>query len=263
LQKQIIESSDAEDIEVLDGKGIELLAFSKHLNEENARKKFDKIRQKKFLGLLGEEEFIDSISLKHLPVYKIKYNVYDSQETFFVGEAFVDATNIEFIHYKRGEGLIESKGFKIGKDLDKSELEILTTLTEKTMPLEEIAKRLKKKPEEVQSTIATMVSKKLLEEHKGKETVYTAGKELDLPPEALHALLGSMKRVSVKEETALHLIKEQIDKNQLNDLLKKIWGNVKLKEIETIYLPIFEAEFKKKNGEKRTMRIEAVTGNRI
>ena len=50
---------------------------------------------------------------------------------------------------------------------------------------------------------------------------------------------------------------------KIPDLLKKLWGNVAVKEITQIFLPVWEGVLKKKTGEERIVLIDAINGQKI
>ena len=61
---------------------IELLAFPASVNKEKAMQMFNKVRKKRLLGIFGDEEAIENMQLRYMPIYRIEYNAFDTKKTF-------------------------------------------------------------------------------------------------------------------------------------------------------------------------------------
>jgi hypothetical protein len=258
VEKEIAKESKA----VLQPEPVELLAFPANLSMEAAKKTVNRLRKKKFLGLFGEDEAIEKISLRHLPLYRVRFNVFKTNNTFYSGEAFINSSSGEFIHFnEKKDAFVESKGLPLLNELKENEARAMFAIGKEKREFAAIARQIGE---------TTMVTKRLLENlvAKGiaaKERVagndfYCLKREIDLPKNPLHPLLKSLERLPVSMEEALSIEMERVGKQRAIEAITKLWKRTVVKEVKDVYLPFYEAILKKPNGNIRVLRIEAVNG---
>jgi len=250
---------------VLPEESVSLLAFPANLGEENARKMFDKIRQKKMLGLFGKEESIEKIVLKYIPVYHVKFNVFRDEKNFNIADAYVNSFTGEFLQFDFGKKrFVESRGLSALTELNTLEARTLLILSEKKSSFEELAQRLGEDKTKLQKTIDSLMEKELLllEQEKERE-FFVSSQKFDLPKNPLHTLLTSLNKLPVSEISAVNIEKSRFDKAELQNLFQKIWGKVQLKSVSEVFLPAYEAVIKKSDGKARVMMLEAFSGNQM
>jgi hypothetical protein len=246
---------------------IELLAFPASVSAEKARQMFNKARHRKFLGIFGEEESIENIQLRYLPIYRVEYNAFDTKQAFRKAEAFVNSITGEFIHFDaKKNAFVESQGLSQLDVLSQNELKLLMMLDRKR----EFAAIAAKFEENKES--AALV-KRLLQglEEKGfvaREKVsatefYARAKPIELPPLPTHPMLSSLSAIPVLNIEAMSLMRETVDRDRLAKSLAKLWGNIVVKKMDLVYLPVYETFLRKKDGSVRKIFIEAVAGNQF
>lgn len=258
------EEVEEEAREVLSAEEIELLAFPANTSEEQARTLFNAARKKRFLGILGDEEALENIQLRYLPLYKLQLHAFNSKKTFHTAEAFVNSVTGEFMHFLPSKKqFIESRGLQQLGDLNEREAKILLLLDRKR-ELAAIVQQSGENEATVRRCLKGLVDKGFAgeEEVKGSKFYFLA-KEIDLPGNAMHPLLSSLNRLPVENASAISLLREVIDRKGLPKILQKLWGNVIVKKVDVVYLPVYEAFLKKKDGTLRKVLIEAVNGKRI
>jgi DNA helicase HerA-like ATPase len=243
---------------------VQLLAFPARIDAEKAKALFNKGRKKRFLGVFGSEEALENIQLRHLPIYRVEFNAFDTKETFRKAEAYVNSITGEFIHFdSKKSQFVESKGLHLLNKVSKNELAVLAMLERK----KEFAALVQ------ESKQSNAVVKRLVESLEGKGLVrrekvngvdfYTRQKQFELPMHPLHPLLASLNSLPTLNIEAMSLMREAVDKEALPKALQKLWKNVVVKKIELVYLPVYETFLRKKDGSVRKMFIEAVTGRAI
>jgi uncharacterized protein len=259
--KKIIDDEELENEPNFD-ENVELVSLHESIDESNARKLLANFRLKKKLFLFGEEEILDRLSLKYAVIYHIKYKYSSHKDAFTVGEAYVNSLTGEFIHDVNGK-LKESRGFKKLKRLNDAESSLLKLLNKKKS-LDELSTRMNMQKGNVKRVIDSLIIKKLINISKNKDIEYYCLKEkLDLPLSPLHAILPSIGKRPLKEIESVSAIRPEFDENEISEMLKKLWGTVSVKEITEIYLPVWEGILKKKTGEERVIRIDAINGNKL
>ena len=93
------------DVEIIERETTEIKVFKRLVEKQDALRTFGKIRKKKFLGLLGDDEKLESVSLKYIPVYKVRYNYFDSKNIYSIGQAYINSYTGEFLHFKNKSSL--------------------------------------------------------------------------------------------------------------------------------------------------------------
>ncbi|MCX6803845.1 MAG: ATP-binding protein [Candidatus Diapherotrites archaeon] len=243
---------------------IELTSLKQVVDEQNARKKVLGFAPKKF-GLFTDE-IIDRISLKHAPIYKIKYKYFSHKDAYHVGEAYINSLTGEFIHDAGGK-LRESKGLMILSGLSEAETTVLKLVAEKKRNSKEVAELMRMEEGNAKRILDGLAKKWLIaivEDGKNNITYNSGGKyEMDLPPTPLHEMLTSIGKMPITELEAVSIIRGKLTENEIPDLLKKLWGNVVVKEVSQIFLPVWEGVLKKKAGEERIILIDAINGKKV
>ena len=253
---EAIEES-AEELSMQGQEFTELVAIPSAVSENHARKLFDKMRKKKLLGFLGEEERISSLHLKYQTVWKVLFNEYNLRKEFTKNECYVDSVSGEFLHYN-GKGFLESKGAKFLYDLSDEELSVVL----------EIA--FKKKISEASEPKFKRIAEKLVEkgvikakEDQGVKKYVIDERAFDLPPSPQHEMLSSVGKMRFVTVQAVSREKEKFPREEVLKLVQKLWPNIIVKKIEEVHRPVFEAVLERMNGEQRTIKIDAVNGKQL
>ncbi len=248
-----------------DPEPVELLAFPVNLSEEAARKAMNKARKKKFLGLIGIEETIEKITLKHLPVYRIKFNMFNSHNMFHTGEVFFDSGTGEFLHFnQKTKRFMESRGLQVINDLKENEIRALFLLKKEKRDFEALVKAMAESEMISKKALESLVAKGLAAKEKtAGQNFYSLNKELDLPRNLLHPLLRSLETLPVSKAEALSLEMERYPKQRAIDVLQKLGKKIVVKSVTDVYLPFYETILKMPDGKLRAIRIEAVRGSPI
>ncbi len=243
---------------------VELTSLKQEINEDEARKKLSSYAQKK-LGLFPNE-ILDRLSLKHTPIYKIKYKYFNHKDAFHFGEAYINSLTGEFIHDDHGN-LRESKGLPILIDLSESETNALKLVAHKRKTPSELAKNLSMEEGNAKRILDALVKKGFLSienNEKGIVSYYQKSKvEIELPPSPLHEILPSIGKRPITEIESAAILPAKLNEKEIPDLLKKLWGNVAVKEITHIFLPVWEGTLKKRTGEERKIIIDAIKGKKL
>jgi hypothetical protein len=75
--------------------------------------------------------------------------------------------------------------------------------------------------------------------------------------------LTSIGKRPITEVESAALVSPNLTEKEVPELLKKLWGNIVVKEITHLFLPVWEGVLKKKTGEERIVVIDAISGNKI
>lgn len=243
---------------------IELTALRHAVDETAARKRILSYADKKF-GLFSDE-MLDRISLKHAPIYKVKYKYFSHKDAFHVGEAYIDSITGEFLHDDNGR-LRESKGLPVLLELNEAETTALKLVAEKRRKPKELAALMKMEEGNAKRILDHLAKRGLaviIDDGKGS-TVYSAGNkiEMELPPHPLHEMLPSVGKRPITEIDSASVIQAKFSEKEIPDLLKKLWGNVVVKEVTHLFLPVWEGTLKKRTGEERVIMIDGINGNKL
>lgn len=241
---------------------VELTALKAMIEEADARKMLASYRLKKRLGLFGEEEILDRLSLKYATLYKLRYNYFSQKDAFQIGEAYVNALTCEFIHDRNGK-IIESSGLSILKDMKDAEIQAVKLLENKHH-LKSLAKNMGMEEGNAKRILETLAKKDLVAVSINKEEFYySLKKKFDLPPSPIHSIMPSIGRRPIIEVEMTPLIEAKYNEKEVAEIVKKLWHNIRIKEITHLFLPVWEGVLKKKTGEERIVRIDGINGNRI
>ncbi|MDD5162605.1 MAG: DUF853 family protein [Candidatus ainarchaeum sp.] len=244
---------------------ISLMAFPANLQEESARRLFDRLRKKKTLGLFGKEELIEKISLKYLPIFHVTFNVFNEKGSFNIAEAYVDSHSGEFLNFDfEQKQFVESHGLSLLSEMGTLESRILLLLSEKKSSFEDLQNRLGEEEKSIEKAIDSLMEANAiaLEQSKEKDWFFLKTK-IDLPKSPLHSLLTSVKKLPVEEISASNLEKPQFDKTKFQEVFSKIWGKVQIKSISEVFLPRYEAIIRKQDNSIRAISVDAYSGKEI
>ncbi|MFA5358033.1 MAG: ATP-binding protein [archaeon] len=245
---------------------VELISLQPEIDEANARKTLAKHMLRKKLGLFGEEEILDRLSLKYVAIYKVKYNYFSQKNAFQSRDTYIDSLTGEFIHDVNGK-IRESKGLSKLKDLREGETTVLKLLgtAKNKATIGEIASATKMEEGNVGKIMEVLLEKELVNVSKASDREFYSlnAKEIDLPQNPLHEILDSIGKRPITEIESAAAIQPAIAQKDVQDLLKKLWGNITVREITELYLPVWEGVMKKRTGEERIERIDAINGNRL
>ncbi len=261
VEKEIARESKA----VLQPEPVELLAFPTNLSQEDAAKIINKTRKKKFLGLIGTEEAIEKVTLRHLPIYQIKFNVFNDDKSFHKGKVFVDSGTGELLHFdKQSRAFVKSNGFGLLNGLKESEIKTMLALGKEKREFAALSKQLGESEMVTKRLLESLVTKGISAKEKIAETnFYFLAKEIDLPRDPLHPLLRSLESLPVSMAEALSLEVEKVPKQKAVEALSKLWKKLVVTEVKDVYLPFYESILKLPDGKLRMIRIEAVNGTVI
>ncbi|HNV01461.1 MAG TPA: hypothetical protein PKK60_03470, partial [archaeon] len=241
---------------------VELTAIQSTIEEKEARVLLAKHRLKKTLGLFGEEEILDRLSQKYGLIYKIKYHYFTQKDAYRMGEAYVNSISGEFIHDDNGK-IVESTGLKLINELNESEATLFGQLIKKKT-LKELANKISMEEGNTKRILDELIKKKIVTESIfNNEKYYILKQNVDLPKTPLHEILPSIGKRPIMEVEGISVVPPKLDETELPELLHKLWGNIKVKEVTHLFLPLWEGVLKKKTGEERTIIIDAINGKKI
>ncbi len=243
---------------------VELTSLQPKIDEQKARKLLAANISKKFLFI--DDEFLDRITLKHAQIYKVNFKYFNHKDAFHIGEAYINSLTGEFIHDDRGN-LRESKGLPILMGLSEAETTVLKLVAEKKRSAKDVATFLRMEEGNAKRILDGLIKKQLIGvtgDEKGKvEYVPDSKVEMDLPPTPLHEMLSSLGKMQITEVGSAAIVQSKLNEKEIPELLKKLWGNVAVKEITHLFLPVWEGVLKKKTGEERVITIDAINGKII
>ncbi|MBT4596992.1 MAG: DUF853 family protein [Candidatus Diapherotrites archaeon] len=252
------EDNDDEEYEA----SVELTALQPTVVEAQARLLLAKLRLKKALGLFGEEEIVDRLGMKYATLYKIRYNYFSQKDAFQVGEAYINSQTGEFIHDNKGS-LVESVGLPQLLHLNEAEI-LAVKLLESKHDIHSLSENMGMEPGNVKRVLEKLAEKDMVKVEKQKDRmVYNLKEKIDLPPSPLHAIMPSIGKRPIIEVESVPLLRPNIEEKEAVDLIKKVWKNISVKEVTHLFLPVWEGVLKKKTGEERVVRIDAINGRQI
>jgi uncharacterized protein len=242
---------------------VELTALKQAIDEPLARKLLANMTERKFLFM--NSEILDRLTLKHAQIYKVRYKYFSHKDSFHEGEAFINSLTGEFIHDDRGT-LRESKGLPIFLGLSEAETNVLKLIAEKKRTAKETAQLMRMEEGNAKRILETLLKKGLIGRiiDEKKNEIFTHGKiEMELPPTPLHEILPTIGKRAITEIDSAVLLQPIMSEKEIPELLKKLWGNLVVKEITHIFLPVWEGVLKKKTGEERIVMIDGINGKTI
>ena len=260
------EGEEEADEETYEGEqsATELTALPARVNEEYARRVVNRVRKKKLFGLLGSSERIESIQVKYMPIWRIKFDAMSRGKEFISRECYVNSLTCELIHFKNGD-FIESKGLEHFLGASEEEALILKALQRKEMVLDEIIVQAGIDEGKALRLVNKLIEKGLLGkivDSKHDRTAYFLKEKIDLPPSERHELLGSLSMLPFVRAQALNVEKETFSKEDAAEALKKLWRGIIVKKIEQIYKPVWKIVLSE-DAKERIVLIDAVNGKVI
>ncbi len=258
ISKEIVRESKKAKLNI--DESLPLFAIPVKISKEEAEQIADKIRKKKKFLFFGTKEDIESISLKYLPLYHIKYRVLKRTGAFVSMSAYFDAFKGEFIHWDKAEKkFIFSKGFSRLPELKKTDVHLLSILQGKEREAEAVEKEFGDE-KLIKRTLKHLKEEGLISLSKKGDSVFISPKNLDLPYNPSSNILPSLDFMERVDVDALAVEPPRYPKSMLISNLKKLWDNVDIMKIEEIYLPVYEIVLKEKGG-ARIIHIDAYSGN--
>jgi len=240
---------------------VELISFPVKYAREKAEAK---IRKKlgKLFGLIGGSERLIETNLKYVPVYKVEFNYFNQQNTFRQGFLFVNSVSGEFLHFTKR--FVESQGLKELYSLESEEILVLNFLTQ-PLTASELSKKVYLDENRVKKILKKLCDKELVKIiEKNGIVMYQLNKRFDLPRSPLHPMHQSLQNIPLVTAEVLMKEKERYSKNDVRDLLQRIWKKLVVTSIKDIYWPIYEGIVENtKTGKRRKICIDAITGEEI
>ena len=188
--------------------------------------------------------------------------MFNLNNTFHHGEAFINSGNGEFVQFDaKNRKFIESKGLQILNQLKGNEINALFALGKDKREFAALAKEIGETEMVAKKAFEGLVIKGLAAKEKvAGENFYSLNKEIDLPESPLHPFLKSLGSLPVSMAEALSLEMEKVPKQKVIDALVKRWKRLVVKEVKDIYLPFYETILRMPDGKLRMIRIDAVNG---
>lgn len=239
------------------GEMTEIVAIPAAISEQHARKLMDSLRKKKTLGLFGSEERIGSLELKHRTVWKVMFNEYNLRKEFVKNECYIDSVSGEFLHFN-GREFLESKGARMLYDLEDEDIAVALEIA--------LRKKVSEKSEDKFKRIAEKLAQKGLikiKEENGVRKFIIDEKAFDLPPSPNHELLSSVGKMRFVTVESLGKEREVFGREQALRLVQKLWPSIIVKKIEEVERPFFEAVLETATGERRAVKIDALSGRQL
>jgi len=238
---------------------VTLLAFPARVSEAKARALIKKKKLGKLFGLLKKGQRLGEIRLKHIPVFRVEFNYFNEKKAFREGMVFVNSLSGEFLHYRNGK-FIESSGLKELYDLADEEILVLNILSS-PKDLKAISKKIYFDDAKILKLLKKLEERELVKRVKKKQAVlFSLNKKFDLPSTPLHPMHSTVRKLPLVETEVLMKESERYSKKDVSAMLRKIWKQLVVKNVEEIYWPVFEGTLEGKEGEKSRVLVDAVTG---
>ncbi|MFH0955268.1 MAG: DUF87 domain-containing protein [Candidatus Micrarchaeota archaeon] len=244
--------------------GTELLAFPTRISEARARQIADAKRQKKTLGLFGNEELIKKINLQFEPIYRVHCHVQVKDNAFVKRDVFISAFSGELVHFVNNR-FIESKMAPKITELTFPETRVFQRLLRQHRTPLQLSKDLGEPVDQIQNVLDKLVSEKIVRKIENKNNsnsisaVYSVSKLVDLPPSINHSLVGSLNKVPFENADALGVAQPNFSKKQAMEMVEKLFANSRAKLIDEIYRPLYTVVLEK-GTQTRTLRIDGYNG---
>ena len=242
----------------------ELRSLPVRVSEADAARIADSIRKKKVFGLLGEEEKVKGASLKYYTIWKVGYDVISGRGEFLSRDCFIDSVSGEFVHFVK-DRFVESNGLKWYFGLNEEEIGVFRILSGTEASIEEIMARTQFGEGKVVRILKKFADSKMIGatvEGKTGKKFYWLKEKIDLPPHERHELLESLSRVPFVKADAVAIERPSFSKEQIPEILRKLWKNVVVKKIDDVYKPVWEISLES-GSRQRTVVVDAVIGKII
>ncbi len=243
------------------GAALELLALPQRIDENYAKRMVESVRVKKVLGFFGRSENVESLRLKYMPIWRVKFDAMTPRKEFISHECFVNSMTGELIHFRSGN-FLESRGLKDISQASEDEALVLKALSGKELLIEELMAQTEMDDARCHRLLQKLIEKKLVEKLTGKKsgkTVYFLKNKLDLPPNERHEMLSSLAQLPFVKAEALNVEKAAFGKDEAAQAVRKLWNSVIIKRVEELYKPVWHAVLGT-DGKIRNVLIDAVNG---
>jgi intein/homing endonuclease len=240
--------------------GIELVSFPTRITAKQAERIADSKRQKKSLGMFGQEELVRSVQLFHEPIYRVKLDVMVHKGVFVSKTVFLSAVSGEFVHFI-GNRFVESNGISKVWRLPDEAAKVLRSLNRQKMGIRQLAQVTGESEEKTRKALNELLEEKLVERAlNGKEESFFVSTKADIPKDPMHKLLDSLEKAPFEKSEAVAVCERSFEKKAVPGLAQKLFPSCLTKKVEEVYRPFYRVEIEK--GETvRTIRIDAFNGN--
>ncbi len=239
---------------------VEVLALPMRLAKQDAERIAAARVKKRMFGLLGKSEHLKAVSQKYLTLWKVKYETYTTPREFVARECYISSLTGEFVHFAKNE-IVESKGLSAVYSIGSDEMQVLKALAKKEATMDELGKGTEISEGRIRRILASLAESGLVfaGSRNGKE-VFKLREKLDLPPSEGHPLLASLSSMPLERLDAAEREREPYTKQQVLEVVKKLWPNVVVKHITEVYRPVYKAVYGNAAGEERALYIDGITG---
>jgi hypothetical protein len=229
-----------------------------NIGYEKAKDIAERKRKKKFL--FGEEEKLKSVELVFRPLLKSKVKVI---EPGFLKRKIVEYEVV--FSGKTGDVLVFSgskfrklSGFSNLLGLTDAQIKALKAVGKANVSTPDVAGTLGITANAANKTLNELLKAKLLSyERKGSTYFWFVIEDMNIPEHVKRA--ASSKLVLADKKENARFLKEAVYVKDISRAIRSWFEDAELAEVETIYYPVYEAEFFSK-GKSRTLAISAVTG---
>ncbi|MCD6523299.1 MAG: DUF87 domain-containing protein [Candidatus Diapherotrites archaeon] len=244
--------------------GETILAFKPNISERTAEKIARKHRKKKFLWLIGDEEFIKNIELELHPIYKVEYDRYEKRG-FRRSTCYVDGITGEILSVGK-DGLESTKGAGLLSKLSPNKRRIVIVLKRgKKASAKGLAGYCNITETTARTNAEDLVEMGILQSEKdGRTTIYSIKQKLSLPEkdDVTKPKYTMLETHFVVEETnSTRAIAPKIPKENIADI-PKIFGEIRIRNISLVYRPVYHVWLVSKHG-PRHLYIDGMNGKII
>ncbi len=221
-------------------------AFALKIDEEQAKARAERMRQKKTLGLFGKEEKLKEIKLVYEPVYKVKYDLILESGGYRPIAMYVDS-DYEFYYWDKS--IKRTKDTKDLVGLDEKRMKVLNALT-KADSQQKIAERAGMSAQAVSKYLREFIDNSLATLKDGRYRLRKRFDALSIEPQSFVAL---EEKLSFSKPEKYDLEEYEIDKKKLLSL-PALFGRVKVKDFEMVFKPVWRVTFESSAG----IRVEKI-----
>ncbi|GEM_PF-209041 len=246
------------------GAGLELLALPQRIDENYAKRIAESVKAKKMFGFFGKSENVESLRLKYVPIWRVKFDAMTPRKEFISRECFVNSMTGELIHFKSGN-FMESKGLRELSEASEDEAAVMKALSGKELLIEELMAKTEIDDARAHRLLQKLIEKKLVEkltDKKNGKTVYFLKNKLDLPPHERHEMLSSLAQLPFVKAEALNVEKATFGREHAAQAVRSLWNSVIIKRVEELYKPVWHAVLGA-DGKMRNVIIDGVNGKII
>jgi hypothetical protein len=242
----------------------ELRSLPVRVSQNDAARIADAVRKKRVFGIIGDEEKIKDARLKYYTLWKVGYDVVSGRGEFLSRECFIDSVSGEFVHFVK-DRFVESNGLKWYFGLNEEEINVFRLLSGAEASIDEIMGKTQFTEGKVVRILKKFADSKMIGatvEGKTGKKFYWLKEKIDLPPHERHELLESLSRVPFVKAEALAMERPTFNREQVPEILRKLWKNVVVKRIDEVYKPVWEVMLES-GSNQRIVVVDAVIGKII